>query len=101
MPTTLTQPFTITVTITPSLSAIMLSNTEFSGPADNAGQMIGSINVITNPPGGDVSNVELSLTGADADKFALSSMSLPADLMFGEMNVPAGAYEISISADTP
>lgn len=93
------QPFTITVTVNPVASAISLSNNRLTtnGPA-NANQLVGAISVTTNPPGGLISGISLSLDSACAANFALSSATLPSNLMSGPNNIAAGSYPCTITA---
>jgi hypothetical protein len=95
-------PFTITVTITPALAGVSLSNTTLNtvGPA-NQNAVIGAISVTTNPPGGSASNVTLSLSGTNAANFALSSPTLPSNLLVGPRNLAAGTYSLTLTATTP
>jgi hypothetical protein len=93
---TISQPFTITVTVTPTTALIALSNTSLSGPADNAGALIGAITVTTTPSGQSYPGT-LSLSGTDAAKFLISNNgTVPCGLYVGAASVAAGTYNITI-----
>lgn len=96
------QPFTITVTVTPALASIGLSNTTVNtvGPV-NHGALVGAVVVTTNPPGGNTANVTLSKSGADAGKFVFSSTTLPSNLLIGPTDLVGGTYNITLTASTP
>lgn len=93
------QPFTITVTVNPVASAVALSSNTLTtaGPA-NANQVVGALSVTTNPPGGATAGITLSIDSACAQNFALSSPTLPSNLMTGPNNVAAGAYPCTVTA---
>ena len=94
---TISQPFTITVTITPAVSAINLSNTTVNAGPNNANSLVGHVTVTTNPPGGSV-NATITLSGTEAGKFALTQGGkAPCDLMVGPNNIAAGSYAINLS----
>lgn len=94
----ITQPFTITVTVTPALSSISLSNASVTTGAVNAGTVIGAVSCATNPPGSSCVG-PVTLSGADAAKFALTNGGMiPSNLVIGTTSVPSGAYAVSLSA---
>lgn len=93
---TVSQPFTITVTITPSVTSIGLSNAAITSGA--AGTMVGAVSVVTNPPGGTYAG-KLALTGTDAAKFALTNGGvLPCNLVTGAAALTNGSYNIIVNA---
>ena len=97
MSITFSQPYTLTITITPVVSSIQLSSTSYNsiGPTD-AGAVIGQVTLTTNPPGGSYVG-PVTLTGPDASNFALSNNGIvPCDLVIGANNVPAGTYNITL-----
>jgi hypothetical protein len=99
MSATFSQPFTITITVTPVASSISLSATNLNvlGTAD-ANAIIGVVSVTTNPPGGALSG-PLWLSGADAAKFALTNGGvMPCNLTIGPADIPAGSYSIALNA---
>jgi hypothetical protein len=95
-------PLTITITVTPALSSVGLSNNTVNtiGPS-NHGAVVGTVVVTTNPSGGSTSNVTLALSGTDAAKFALSSAQLPSNLLVGPNDLPAGTYNLTLTGTTP
>ena len=94
---TITQPFTITISVTPAISAINLSNTTVNAGTNNANTLVGHVTVTTNPPGGSV-NATITLSGTDANKFVLTQGGkAPCDLNVGPANVAAGSYVINLS----
>jgi hypothetical protein len=95
-------PLTITITVTPALSSVGLSNNTVNtiGPS-NHGAVVGAVVVTTNPLGGSTSNVTLSISGTDAAKFALSSPQLPSNLLIGPNDLPAGTYNLTLAGTTP
>jgi hypothetical protein len=89
--------FSIQVAVTPpTLAGLALSNTVFTGPAANAGMVIGALSVVTNPPGGTVPGLTLALTDPSGD-LALSSPTLPANLVVGPNGAPAADYPITVT----
>lgn len=96
------QPMTITVTVTPALAGIDTSNKTVNtvGPV-NHGTVVGAVVVTTNPPGGSTANVTLSKTGTDAAKFALTSTTLPSNLVVGATDLAAASYNLTLTGSTP
>jgi hypothetical protein len=96
---TTTTSYTVTVTITPAITAVGLSNTTVSttGPA-NAGTVVGALSVVTNPVGGTYTGV-ITLGGTNASSFVLTNGGvLPCNLVVGAANLAAGPYSITLSA---
>ena len=92
----ITQNFTVTVTITGVPTAISLSTTSVNFPTTaNANGFVATIAVAASS--GTYSG-PVTLGGADAANFALSSSVYPANLIIGSANVPTGTYHISITA---
>ena len=92
-----TQPFTITVIVTPVVTAIDLSNDKVDAGPANSGVVVGALSVVTNPPGGTFAG-NLALGGTNAALFALSSTTLPSNLLVGSSDLPAGDYSITVTA---
>lgn len=100
-PPSFQQPFVIAVGVDSgiTITAINLSNTTISGPAENAHDVVGSVTIVTNPPDQPIAT-PLTLAGADAAKFVLTnSGKLPCDLAVGAANLPAGDYAITLSLE--
>jgi len=96
MTVAITQPYTITVTVTPSVSAINLSNTSVNAGQHNANTVVGRVTVTSNPPGQDTT-ATITLSGTEASRFVLSSGGVtPCDLKVGPQDIPAGSYAISL-----
>lgn len=96
----ISQPFSILFSVTPALSAIGLSSTSISGVGSiPVGTVVGAISVTTNPAGGDTSNVTLSLNAGS--KFALSSPTLPSNLITAVAITVSEADPVTINATTP
>jgi hypothetical protein len=96
---TTTNSYSITITVTPAVASVNLSNTALNTTgATNANAIIGAVSVTTNPPGGTFTGPIVS-GGTDAAKFALTNGGvLPCNLTVGAANVAAGTYAITLSA---
>jgi hypothetical protein len=94
-----TTSYSITITVTPAVASVNLSNTALNTTgATNANAIIGAVSVTTNPAGGTFTGPIVS-GGTDAAKFALTNGGvLPCNLTVGAANVAAGTYAITLSA---
>ena len=64
----------------------------------NAGDLVGAVTVTWT--GAGTYPGQVSLGGADASKFALTNSGfLPCNLVVGASNIPAGNYNVTLSAN--
>jgi hypothetical protein len=91
--------YTVTVSVTPAVTSVGLSNTTVStvGP-NNAGVVVGALSVATNPSGGNFTG-HITVGGTNGSQFAVTNGgSLPCNLVVGSSNIAAGTYQITLSA---
>ena len=98
-PAAFQQPFTISVGVDAgtTVTAINLSNTTISGPAENANTRVGDVTITTDPPDQQLAT-PVVLQGDAAGKFALTNGGIaPCELTVGATDLPAGDYDITLS----
>jgi hypothetical protein len=96
---TINAPSAGTVTVTPPVLTLNLSNYKLSatGPVA-AGTVVGSITITTNPPGSAFKG-HVSVSGTDGSKFSVTnSGSLPCSLIVGSNGLAGGTYKIALVA---
>lgn len=98
MTITATTSYTISIVVTPIISAIDLTATSLTMGPVNAGAVIGAVSVVQNPVGAPAYTGAIVLGGAAAADFALTNGGvLPCNLVVGAANLPAGNYAITLS----
>ena len=98
MSVTTTSSFTITVTVNPAIASLGLSSVALTSGPVNAGTVIGAVSVVQNPTTAPAYTGVITLGGTNAADFALTNGGvLPCNLVVGAANLPAGAYNVTLS----